>query len=426
MAVTDRFDGRLTRISMLAAYLLALGAIIRLGWRVRVLVRGDRAGRAVRGDLGRDRDLRRRRVDPALPRRAGVGVPRGAALGRRARPGLLRRARPLVGRADREGWRGLAWAAGSGRRGAAVPTLRGRRSGRRPWAWSACASWCGSGPPRPVAPRRGPGWPGSSSARCCRSSAYAAINQAKFGSPYELPIEKQVLVSFDPARQAALEANDGSLFGLQFAPSVPWQAVRPDGVGGAARSSPSSGSRPTARPRWGDVVFAERDWSSSVPASEPLLVVLGLIGVVALLVPDRMAAGAAVRVLRLPVVGAAAGGVGVLVLGYMANRYLSDLIPLLVLTTTLGAAVVGGWARGPEPAGPRRRARWARGARPVGSVGEHVARAPVPAGDRARGAGRLAGDVARVAGAARSRTPASPARRRAIGCRRPAGSAASS
>ena len=41
-----------------------------------------------------------------------------------------------------------------------------------------------------------------------------------------------------------------------------------------------------------------------------------------------------VRVLRLPVVGAAAGGVGILVLGYMANRYLSDLIPLLVLTAT--------------------------------------------------------------------------------------------
>ena len=175
--------------------------------------------------------------------------------------------------------------------------------------------------------------------------AYAAINQAKFGSLYELPIDKQVLVSFDPARQAALEANDGSLFGLQFAPSVAWQAVRPDGVA-ARRVFPFVGfpaDRPTAL---GDVVFAERDWSSSVPASEPLLVVLGLIGVVALVVPDRMAPGAAVRVLRLPVVGAAAGGVGVLVLGYMANRYLSDLIPLLVLTATLGAAVVGGWAVG--------------------------------------------------------------------------------
>ena len=33
-------DGRLTRLSMLAAYVVALGAIIGLGWRLLVLVRG--------------------------------------------------------------------------------------------------------------------------------------------------------------------------------------------------------------------------------------------------------------------------------------------------------------------------------------------------------------------------------------------------
>ena len=343
MAITDRFDGRLTRISMLAAYLLALGAIIRLGWRVRVLVRGT-------GPVGRFEATSAGIVTFGagastllfLGARAWVyheALLWGAALALASFAALVRwLAEPT------RGWRGVAWAAG----------LAGAALLSRPSVGAGPVAALGLVGVRELVRLRNPearspqAWArvaGLLLGALLPLAAYAAINQAKFGSPYELPIEKQVLVSFDPARQAALEANDGSLFGLQFAPSVAWQAVRPDGVA-ARRVFPFVGF-PSERPSaLGDVVFAERDWSSSVPASEPLLVVLGLIGVVALVVPDRMAPGAAVRVLRLPVVGAAAGGVGILVLGYMANRYLSDLIPLLVLTTTLGAAVVNGWAVG--------------------------------------------------------------------------------
>jgi hypothetical protein len=48
----------------------------------------------------------------------------------------------------------------------------------------------------------------------------------------------------------------------------------------------------------------------------------------------------------MPALGAATAGAGVLVLGYMANRYLSDVIPLLVITASLGVAVVARWAAG--------------------------------------------------------------------------------
>jgi len=47
LAVTDQFDGRLTQLSMLAAFTVLVVFTTRLGWRVRTLARGDAAvGRA--------------------------------------------------------------------------------------------------------------------------------------------------------------------------------------------------------------------------------------------------------------------------------------------------------------------------------------------------------------------------------------------
>ena len=149
MAVTDRFDGRLTRISMLAAYLLALGAIIQLGWRMRVLVRGT-------GPVGRFEAASAGIVTFGagastllfLGARAWVyheALLWGAALALASFAALVRW---LVD--PTRGWRGLAWAAGLA--GAALlsrPSVgAGPVAGAR--AWSACASWSGCGRPRPA------------------------------------------------------------------------------------------------------------------------------------------------------------------------------------------------------------------------------------------------------------------------------------
>jgi hypothetical protein len=346
MAVTDRFDGRLTRISMLFAYLVALGAIIHLGWRLRRVVWGDdlvgRFEAASAGVVTFGAGTSTLLFLGAKPWVYHEALLWGTALALASFAALVRwLVEPERGR----GWRGLVWAATLA--GAALLTRPSVGAGpvvalglvglRELWQLRSPAARSRSAWTRVAAVFVGAVLP---------LVAYAAVNQAKFGSPFKLPTDAQVLVSFDADRQAALEANDGSLFGLHFAPSVLWQAVRPDAVG-TRRVFPFLGfpsERPTA---FGDVVFAELDWSSSVPASEPLLVLLGLVGVVALVVPDRVAAGATrLRELRMPVLGAAAAGGGLLVLGYIANRYLSDVIPLVVLTGLVGAAVVVRWALG--------------------------------------------------------------------------------
>lgn len=341
LLLTSRFDGRLTRVSMLLAYAVALAAIIRLGWRTRVAVRGD-------GPVGRFEAV----VTGVVVFAAGTS----SLLFLGAKPWVYHEAllwgaalalasfAALAGWLARDdpSWWGLLWAGGfAGASLLSRPSvglgpvlalglvaLRELFALRRPEARSRSALG------RVVAIGFAAGLP---------LLAYAAVNQAKFDSPFKLPTDAQVLVSFDAKRQAALAANHGSLFGLRFAPSVAWQELRPDGFG-FRREFPFIGF-PSHRPSViGDVVFAEQDWSSSFPASEPLLVVLAVVGALALIVPERLAPGSRVHRLRVPVLGAAAGGAGVLVLGYMANRYLSDTLPLLLVTGLVGAAAVTRWA----------------------------------------------------------------------------------
>ena len=402
MAVTDRFDGRLTRISMLAAYLLALGAIIRLGWRVRVLVRGA-------GPVGRFEAASAGIVTFGAGASTllflgaqAVGVPRGAALGRRARPGLLRRARPLVGRARPEA--GAAW------RG--PPAWPARRCCPDPrWAQVRCVA-LGLVGLRELVRLRTPeartpqAWARVAGLLLGRAAAAGGLRRDQPGE-VRFPVRaadrrsRSWCRSIPPGRPRSRRTTARCSASSSRRRS-PGRRCGPTGWRRGA-CSPSSGSRPTARPRWATWCSPSGTGRRACPASEPLLVVLGLIGVVALVVPDRMAPGAAVRVLRLPVArcrGRGRRGAG--------PRLHGEPLPVRPDppprahrdARRRGGGRVGG---GTEPAGPGRRAGRARGARPLGGVGEHVARAPVPAGDRARGAGRLAGVVARVAGAARSR-----------------------
>jgi hypothetical protein len=53
--------------------------------------------------------------------------------------------------------------------------------------------------------------------------------------------------------------------------------------------------------------------------------------------------------LRVPVLGAAAGCVGVLTIAFIANRYLGDLFPLLALLGLAGVQVTANWWRRAQP-----------------------------------------------------------------------------
>lgn len=176
--------------------------------------------------------------------------------------------------------------------------------------------------------------------------SYAAVNTARFGSAFGLPIAAQGVASSDEEFRTAIEDNDGSLFGLRYTPSVLLQLVRPDAVG-VRDTFPWLGF-PSWRPTTvGDVRFAERDWSTSLPISTPLGCVLGVVGVVALVRPRRWSVDGDVVVARPVVLGGAASLAGIGVLGYIANRYQVDVLPAVVVAAAVGGAAAGGRASSP-------------------------------------------------------------------------------
>jgi hypothetical protein len=157
---------------------------------------------------------------------------------------------------------------------------------------------------------------------------------------------------FSPGHRAVLAANDGTLVGSQFIPTNVVQYFRPDAIR-------FSGSFPwVAFPGPAEVLGSVRfDWvtpASSVPASMPLLTLLGIVGVVALLRPRR---AAQLRALRAPVLGCIASGSVTVAFGFVAQRYLADFIPLFVLLALVGLFLFVSWAA-TRPRRANARAAW--------------------------------------------------------------------
>lgn len=167
---------------------------------------------------------------------------------------------------------------------------------------------------------------------------YAAVNQAKFGSLFHLPIEKQTVSQLSPHRLKVIHDNGGSSFSATYVPTNLAQAVRPDAFSWQ-RSFPFVNF-----PRWkpnviGGADFDTIDWSSSLSAAAPLLSLLALLGVAAMVVPARLGLEDRTRRVLLVLVGMGAAVVTFATFDYLANRYLNDLYPPLAL-----ASVVGFWS----------------------------------------------------------------------------------
>ena len=95
----------------------------------------------------------------------------------------------------------------------------------------------------------------------------------------------------------------------------------------------------------GNLLYDSRDWTSSIPACMPVIFVLSLVGLVVVYGP-RSSSMPGVAALRLPLVGAAAGTYGILTIAFIAQRYLADAVPLLVLAALAGWNFVIGRAPG--------------------------------------------------------------------------------
>lgn len=160
---------------------------------------------------------------------------------------------------------------------------------------------------------------------------YAAINEARFGSLFSLPLDRQVFTFEDHQRQVTLAHNGGSLFGLKFVPTTLVQYLRPDAV--RVTSSYPFVDFPLHRAHvFGNVVFDTLDRSSSVTASMAGLTVLAVIGAIVLL----RRRGLVLRALGPVVIGLAGGTVFVLTIAYVTNRYLADFLPPIVVLALVG------------------------------------------------------------------------------------------
>ena len=89
--------------------------------------------------------------------------------------------------------------------------------------------------------------------------------------------------------------------------------------------------------------------TSSITASAPLLVGLAIAGTVATF---RRGASAALRLFRIPLIGAAGITGGIMFYGYIAYRYTSEFMPFLIVAAAVGVTVATS-----RFAGPRRRTR---------------------------------------------------------------------
>jgi hypothetical protein len=353
-AVTDAFEGRLTQVSMLLALLVALAFTLRLAWRVRVLVLGDTPvgwGEAVMVGgftfvvgagsalvfLGSElvvfhealiwgaawsiaafellitfsQTLRWRHLVAtsaaillALFSRAALGVGPLIALGILLAAVLLGRGLRLTGMAE-----------GASRRRFALPMA---------------------------------------AALVVPVAAYVALNLVKFGTAFSLPFDRQMASIFSSTHRAVLLRNNGSLVGLQFLPTNLLQYFRPDAIA-------FGGSFPWVRfpePATivGSVRFDQVMPASSVPTTMPLLTVLGLVGLVGVFVglPARVRSLAA---LRAPVVGCVAATAITLTFGFIANRYVADFVPLVVLLGVAGMYATYVWVTA-RPSRTRARIVW--------------------------------------------------------------------
>ena len=328
-AATGRFDGRLTQLSMLLGFVVALWAAQRILWRARQrtsaaapIVAGDRwmAGGFVAA-VGLSSPLLFLASRPIVYHEVELW---GAATALVAVVALLAWWDDPTGRR-------LAWAS------AAVAACLHTRASVGTGALAALVLAAGLA----LWWRRVPRTPSTVALACLAAlvplASYAAVNQARFGHPFSVPFEEQGLSQIDADRQATLEATGGTLFGPEFAPTAVITYLRPDGVRLQALF-------PWITFREGDsaigsAVFDTIDRSASLPVVAPALVLAGAAGLVALVRRPRRDPWLAL------VVGTAAGLASTLTIAFIAHRYLVDFTPPLVVAAAVGTWALAAWGR---------------------------------------------------------------------------------
>ena len=160
--------------------------------------------------------------------------------------------------------------------------------------------------------------------------AHLAVNTAKFGTLLSVPGARQQLSLDNPDRAAWFAGNGDSFFSTRFLTTTIAHYLRPDTIR-FERLVPGIRYGPLAEER-GSYPLLTNTPSSSLTATATLLLILALIGGV-------WALRHRARMWALVALCTAVGALPTLLIGFIANRYLIDLLPPLIV---LGA--IGGWA----------------------------------------------------------------------------------
>jgi len=326
MAFTDALDGRLTAPSMLLAWAVTALFVSLLAWRVRLMVRGP-------VPLGR--------AEAASFAVVLATILSGSTL-------LHLAAMPWVYHED------LAWSVAlttgalfallgvlerptTRRVVAAGALITAAILARSVTGWACvigamlAAAWFASGRGGDENRRW---WRATLAAGLIPLAIGCAVTWAKFGVPFGLPMHNQVFTKINEHRREFLAANGGRYFNPEFVPSTALAYLRPDGLRFTSVfpfiTLPAAPARAV-----GGVILDQVYRTSSVPASMPLLFLLSAWGSITAFRPRPVGRA---RLTRIPLLAAAACLSGVLVWGYIANRFLADFLPLLILGSVIGLA----------------------------------------------------------------------------------------
>jgi len=162
--------------------------------------------------------------------------------------------------------------------------------------------------------------------------ANAAVTYWKFGIPVGLPMADQIWASVNAHRRFFLAANGGKAFSVRFLPSTLWAYLDPAGLH-LSRFFPFI-TPPTAPAAvLAGAVMDQEYPTASATATTPLLMALAVWGVVTAF---RRHGPGLVRLTRLILVSAACATAGVLLWGYISQRYFADAMPFVIIAAAIG------------------------------------------------------------------------------------------
>ena len=153
-----------------------------------------------------------------------------------------------------------------------------------------------------------------------------AVNMAKFG------------VLFGRPNGYFGGPNGGPEFSLRYLPSTLAAYLRPDAIRFTPVFPFITLPVQVAQGVGGDSVFGQRP--ASLTATMPLLFLLALWGSI---IAFRLRAVSPLRAIRLLLIAAGVATGATLIFGYLNNRYLADFLPLLIVGAAVGAVSI--WAR---------------------------------------------------------------------------------